>query len=187
MKLILGLGNTGKAYEGTRHNIGFTVLDEFASRNSAEFKEFPKFKGTLANLNFGGEKVALLKPSTFYNLSGEAARSVMDFYKISPRDVLVVHDELMLPFGTVRTREGGSDAGNNGIKSLSAHVGDETYRIRIGIGNELRESRGDADFVLSHFTSEEKTKLPMLLSTVLEKIDVFIGGKLEPTTHRPSE
>ncbi len=149
MKLIIGLGNPEEKYKNTRHNIGFRVLTEYAEKKDVEFALKDKFRACIAELTIDGEKVILAKPTTYYNLVGEAARLITDFYKIAPADILVVHDELALPFGTIRTRIGGSDAGNNGVKSMTQHLGPDTARLRVGVYNELRERMDDADFVLA--------------------------------------
>src|SRR5438445_447838 len=138
MKLIFAQGNPGSQYATTRHNVGFLILDQLAAKAGKEFIKKPKFHADVAELTIAGEKVLLVKPTTFYNETGQSARSLVDFYKLDTMsDVLVVHDDLALPLGTIRTREKGSDAGNNGIKSLNAHLGHDYHRIRIGIYNEL--------------------------------------------------
>src|SRR6476620_1335837 len=119
MKLVFGLGNPGKQYIGTRHNIGFETLDSLGIKQVSGFVLKDKFKAEIAELNIGGGKILLARPQTFYNEVGSSYRAICDFYKLEPEDTLVVHDELALPFGTVRVRQGGSDAGNNGIKSIN--------------------------------------------------------------------
>lgn len=184
MKLIVGLGNPEERFKHTRHNVGFRVLSEYGAEKGAEFLGKDKFRAYIAELNIGGEKVILAKPTTYYNLVGESVRLISDFYKIAPEDILVIHDELALPFGTIRTRLGGSDAGNNGIKSVNQHIGDKTARIRIGVYNELRDRIDDADFVLSNFTKEEDEALENgLYKKAIEIIDRFIIGDFEHTTH----
>ena len=183
MKLIIGLGNPEEKFTHTRHNVGFRVLDDFAKEQGASFKLEKKFKAEVAELSSDGEKVILAKPMTYYNLSGEAARAICDFYKIEPHDVLVIHDELALPFGTIRSRLGGSDAGNNGVKSINTHLGPDTARIRVGIWNDLRDRIDDANFVLSRFTAEESAALDEKTQKITSLIDAFIQGQFEPTTH----
>jgi PTH1 family peptidyl-tRNA hydrolase len=184
MKLIIGLGNPEERYRNTRHNIGFRVLDSFAAEKDAEFQQKDKFKALVAELTVDSEKVILAKPTTYYNNVGEAARLISDFYKIAPEDTLIIHDELALPFGTIRTRIGGSDAGNNGIKSINQHLGPDTARIRIGIYNDLRDRIDDADFVLSHFTSDESVPLSdIIVPKTLVITDRFITGNFVHTTH----
>lgn len=155
MKVIVAQGNPGNQYSRTRHNVGWVCLDRFAVEHEVTFSAKPKFFAEIAELTHGGEKVLLVKPTTFYNESGKSARAIMDFYKLSPKDILVIHDELALGFGKIRVRHKGSDAGNNGIKSLNTHIGQDYARIRIGILNELRSKLPDADFVLSSFSAEE--------------------------------
>lgn len=182
MKLIVGLGNPEQQYTGTRHNAGFQAVTNYAAKQGAVFQLKDKFKSQIAEFNASGDKVILCLPTTYYNLSGEAVRAVSDFYKIPATDVLVVHDELALPFGTVRTRIGGSDAGNNGIKSVNAHLPD-TARIRIGIANDLRTTNPDVDIVLGKFSAEESKKLAEIQKHIDADIDAFISGDFEATTH----
>lgn len=176
MKLIAGLGNVGAQYDGTRHNVGFAMCDAVISDQGYSFKESPKHHCSIAEVQVGEEKILFIKPTTFYNESGRAVRSLMDFYKLSPRDILVIHDELALPFGTIRSRIGGSDAGNNGIKSIIAHIGIDFGRIRIGILNELREKMDDAGFVLRKFSSSERAQFPFLFDEVRYEVLKFIEG-----------
>jgi len=185
MKLIFAQGNPGTAYELTRHNVGFMVLDLLAQREQAQWKHEAKFKADIATIQLSGEKILLVKPHSFYNETGLVARALVDFYKLTPAsDVLVIHDELALPFGTVRIRDKGSDAGNNGIKSLNTHLGTQYMRIRIGIWNEQRERMDDASFVLSRFTADESQQLHAAIQdTVLTLIDNFASGTLEPASH----
>ena len=159
MKLLVGLGNPGRQYENSRHNLGFYILDEIARHYQAEFKDAPKYHGHLASFELDNQKVYLLKPSTYYNEVGRSARALSDFYKIKPEDTLIIHDELALPFGRIRTRVGGSDAGNNGIKSLNSYLGEHTKRLRIGIYNPQRDQMDDASFVLAKFSLDESKQL----------------------------
>ena len=183
MKLIVGLGNPEAKFKNTRHNVGFRMLSEYAREKGIEFQLKEKFRACIADLTVDGQKVLLAKPTTYYNLTGEAVRLITDFYKVTPEDVLVVHDELALPFGRIRTRIGGSDAGNNGIKSMNQHIGPSTARIRIGVYNELRDRIDDADFVLSNFTKAEDESLAVLYDKVAGIIDDFIAGNFQTTTH----
>lgn len=181
MKLILAQGNPGSKYDKTRHNVGFMALDAFASQKNATFSSKSKFNADVAEIIIDGEKIILAKPTTFYNETGQSARSIVDFYKIDTESVLVLHDELMLPFGTVRTRFRGSDAGNNGIKSLNNHLGENFARIRIGIGAISRMS--DVDFVLGVFTPEEQKNLPQIIEAVCVEINSFIADDMSATSH----
>lgn len=184
MKLIIGLGNPEPRYDGTRHNVGFWVVDNYAAHSGLVFQPKTKFKAAVAELNRAGGNVILAKPLTYYNLSGEAVRALADFYKLSPRDILLVHDEVALPCGTIRTRRGGGDAGNNGVKSVTAHMGDGTARLRIGTHHDSREHMDDADFVIGQFTNDESALLDKQLPTIFAIIDSFIEGRFDETTHR---
>jgi len=182
MKLIFALGNPGKEYEQTRHNVGFAAIDNLAHDYSASWQEKSKFKALIAEVSIAGEKIILAKPTTFYNQVGESYRALIDFYKLESEDILIVHDELALPIGTVRLREGGSDAGNNGIKSILQHGGGHETRARIGISNEQRKVIDDANFVLGRFTKEESEKLADILQTVRTTCEQFARGEFELTS-----
>ena len=184
MKIIFAQGNPGAQYEQTRHNVGFLAVDFFADQKDAQFAAKPKFYANIAEFTEAGEKVLLVKPTTFYNETGQSARALADFYKCDTADILVLHDELALPFGTLRTREKGSPAGNNGIKSLNAHLGENYARLRIGVRNDIADKADAADFVLSKFTGEETTKLKNdIFPKTSEIMHEFIAGTHEPTSH----
>jgi PTH1 family peptidyl-tRNA hydrolase len=156
LKLFVGLGNPGKEYEQTRHNVGFMVVDELAKRWNTSFQA-TKFRGMMASAIISGEKVALCKPLTYMNLSGECVRPLMDYYDIDVDDVIVIYDDLDLPPGKIRLRMKGSSGGHNGIKSLIHHLGTQEFkRIRIGIG---RPDNGQkvTDYVLGRFAKEESS------------------------------
>ena len=184
MKLIFAQGNPGQQYIATRHNVGFMALDSFAESLSVPFSDKPKLKAQIAEGQVNGEKVLLAKPTTFYNETGQSARAIVDFYKFDPaNDVLVIHDDIALPFGTLRVRDKGSDAGNNGIKSLNSHIGPDYWRLRIGIYSELRDRMHDADFVLGKFNSAEKKVLEaVILPHIKNVIDDFINKKAEASS-----
>jgi peptidyl-tRNA hydrolase, PTH1 family len=174
MVLIVGLGNVGVHFEGTRHNIGFGVLDTFAAKNNMVWQVKDKFKARVAEATLGGKKVLLAKPTTYYNLSGSAVRALKDFYKLENSAILIVHDDLDLPFGTIRTRGSGSDAGNNGMKSIIAAVGEDISRIRVGIANQHTPAQDAADFVLSQFTHEERQNLSKIKNQAAGLVEDFI-------------
>lgn len=182
MKIIFAQGNPGSQYDGTRHNVGFFLIDELAKNSGTEFMKKQKFHADIAETSINGEKVLFVKPATFYNETGQSARALIDFYKCDPaEDFLVIHDDLALPFGVIRTREKGSDAGNNGIKSLNVHLGPNYARLRVGIYNELRDRIPDVDFVLGKFSHDEKTALSELEKTVEKIVDDFTRGTFVPT------
>jgi PTH1 family peptidyl-tRNA hydrolase len=183
--LIVGLGNPGKDYEGTRHNIGFACLDAFVD-GQTEFSGWVVKKDLYcmqASATLGGTRVIAIKPTTFMNDSGRAVRAVQDFYKIAPDQTLVIHDELDILFGQIRSRIGGGSAGNNGIKSITAHVGEKYGRIRIGINSEFRIKNDEKDFVLKAFSKEEQSQLPNLNKEVISLLTEYIyGGSLSSET-----
>ncbi len=176
--LIVGLGNVGKKYDGTRHNIGFAALDELAHRQSFDpWIEKKDLKCLFTSQTIGESRVILIKPTTFMNLSGEAVQATMHFYKIPLNQVLAVHDDLDIPFGQIRTRIGGSSAGHNGIKSISQHLGEEYGRVRIGVGAET--PMDTSDFVLAKFSTDEKAEQSALLKETTAILTEYIhGGQL---------
>ncbi|HCF52925.1 MAG TPA: aminoacyl-tRNA hydrolase [Bacillus sp. (in: Bacteria)] len=154
MKLIVGLGNPGREYELTRHNIGFMAIDELAKRWNISLNE-QKFKGVFGAGFVNGEKVILLKPLTYMNLSGESIRPLMDYYKIDVEDFVVMYDDLDIPVGKLRLRMKGSAGGHNGVKSTILHLGTQEFqRIRMGI-DRPKNGMKVVDYVLGRFTSEE--------------------------------
>lgn len=184
MKLIIGLGNPDPQYDSTRHNVGFWCLDRFATDHDLSWKRSDRFRAYLGELALDGQKVIVAKPMTYYNLVGESARSIIDFYKIAPEDVLIIHDDLALPLGTIRTRLGGSDGGNNGLKSLHAHLGPDTYRIRIGVWADHHDQTDKVSVVLGKFSREEQALLEKQYGTIERLIEDFVKERLEVTTHR---
>jgi len=180
MKIVFAQGNPDMKYKKTRHNAGFLTLDAFAETQSAVWRDIDKHRGRISTVVIDGEKVLLVKPLSYYNDTGIVARTLIDYYKLDPvKDFLVIHDDLALPFGTIRIRDKGSDAGNNGIKSLNEHLGPSYARIRIGIWNDLRDRMDDADFVLSNFSkSETKTLEKSVYPHVISLIEDFLNEKL---------
>lgn len=168
MKCIVGLGNPGKKYQSTRHNIGFMAIDALLSRNNWELNK-TKFKGNYAIETKNGEKILLLEPQTYMNLSGESLRPLMDYYDIALEDVLVIYDDLDLPPGKIRLRQKGGHGGHNGIRSLIDHLGTKDFkRIRIGIGRPTTPVPV-VDYVLGNFHAEEQ-------EMVLESIDKTVAA-----------
>lgn len=158
MKLIVGLGNPGRQYEDTRHNVGFKVIDELSARLTITLDK-TKFNGLFGMGNVGGEKVLLLKPLTYMNLSGESIRPLMDYYDIDIEDMIVVYDELDLPVGKIRIRTKGSAGGHNGMKSIIAHLGTQNFnRIRIGV-DRPKSGMSITNYVLGQFSDEEKASV----------------------------
>lgn len=186
MKIIFAQGNPDTKYQNTRHNTGFLVLDAFSEIHSASWRSVEKYKSRIAEVIINGEKVLLVKPLSFYNDTGLVARQLIDYYKVDPTThFLVIHDDLALPFGTIRIRENGSDAGNNGIKSLNTHLGADYRRIRIGIWTDNRDLMDDVNFVLGTFTKAEHTKLDTyIIPKAIELLEAFIADTLELSSHK---
>lgn len=181
MKVILALGNPGEKYVHTRHNAGFLVIDQLAAGQSAQFSNKPKFSADIAELNISGEKILLVKPTTYYNEVGISARAILDFYKLTLDDLLIIHDDTALDFGKIRVRKGGRDAGSNGLKSLHAHIGSDFWHIRIGTDNLLRRQIGNVDFVLSKFNADEQKILrDWTIPEAIKMIGTFLDGTIEP-------
>ena len=181
MKVILALGNPGEKYAYTRHNAGFLVIDQLAAGQSAQFSNKPKFFSDIAELNMSGKKILLVKPTTYYNEVGIAARAILDFYKITLDDLLIIHDDTALDFGKIRVRKGGRDAGSNGLKSLHAHIGSDFWHIRIGTDNLLRRQIGDVDFVISKFNADERKILrDWTIPEAIKLIGTFLDSTIEP-------
>jgi PTH1 family peptidyl-tRNA hydrolase len=169
--LIVGLGNIGDEYRDTRHNIGFNVLDAFAKASNIVFKDGRY--GATADLSLKGRQLVLLKPSTYMNLSGNAVRYWMQQEKVPLENVLIVVDDLALPFGALRLKPKGSDAGHNGLKHIAATLGTENYaRLRFGIGNNFPKG-AQIDYVLGHFSEEEKQQMGERIDTACEIIKSF--------------
>jgi len=155
MKLIVGLGNPGKEYAGTRHNVGFSVIDEIGKQFSIDINK-GKFKAVFGEGRIGREKVILLKPLTYMNLSGESVRAACDFYKIFPEDIIIIYDDISLPVSGIRIREKGSAGGHNGIKSIISHINtDEFVRIKVGVGGKP-DGGNLVNHVLGHFSKDDK-------------------------------
>lgn len=184
MKLVFALGNPEQRYDGTRHNVGFRVADEFVRAHGGSWKQIAKHKAHIAELRIDGIKVVVAKPTTYYNLVGESYHAIARFYDIPPGDTIIIHDDLALDYGTIRTRAGGSGGGSNGIRNLNAHDGDDTIRLRIGIRNTLLEHVDSAAFVLSRFSQHESKQLPAIIELATELIDQFIDDSLQMATYR---
>lgn len=169
--LIVGLGNIGPDYVGTRHNAGFMVVDVLAQRAGATWKSCRY--GDMTNVKIKNCELMLLKPSTFMNLSGVAVRYWMNQEKLPLENLLVVVDDLALPFGTIRLKQRGSDGGHNGLKNIASELGNSNYaRLRIGVGNEF--SRGhQIDFVLGVFTPDERKELPAILDKAADCVSAY--------------
>ncbi len=177
--LIVGLGNIGNKYEGTRHNVGFEVLDHFAKKHSGKFEHL-RF-GSVCRIKFRGRQLVLLKPDTFMNLSGKAIKYWMQKEKIPLEQLLVVVDDIHLDLGVFRLRAKGSAGGHNGLQDILERLSNTKFaRLRIGIGNDFQKGR-QVDFVLGHWTEEELNQLPQILERSAQAIESFVFRGLANT------
>ena len=177
--LIVGLGNPGPQYEGTRHNAGFLAVEHMAARLGVRVNRV-RFKGLCGEAVIAGKHVLLLKPSTFMNLSGESVREAALFYKLPPERILVLFDDISLEVGGVRIRRKGSDGGHNGIKSILYLLGrDDFPRVKLGVGKKPHPDYELADWVLSRFTPDEMKVLSPLLDKTLDMAEKIVGGHID--------
>lgn len=176
MKLVVGLGNPGREYEGNRHNVGFHVVEHLAARLRAGLVH-EKFDARFGQADVGGERVYFLLPQTYMNLSGQSVAAAARFYKVGPGDILVIHDELDLPFGQLQLKAGGGSGGHNGLKSCTERLGGEGYgRLRFGIGRPPGPGGKDrvSGFVLSDFNGDERAGMGELLDRAADMAEGFI-------------
>ncbi len=179
--LVVGLGNIGPEYADTRHNIGFMIADAWAKKAGTQFSNLRL--SYYAELKHKGRQVYLIKPTTYMNLSGKAVNYWMHELKIPAENILILVDELALPFGTLRIKPRGSSAGHNGLKSVESFLGDAYPRLRFGIGNNYPKGR-QVDYVLSGFDDDEEPELPALIDRSIEMIESFISVGAELTMTR---
>lgn len=173
MYIVAGLGNPTKEYDKTRHNVGFEVIDLLANQLGAMVEE-KKFRAYYVRGIIGGEKVILLKPQTFMNLSGESVRAVADFYKVAPSHIIVVYDDISLDVGQLRIRTKGSAGGHNGIKNIIAHLGTQEFpRIKLGVGDKPKHM-DLADYVLSRFSKEDRALMEDAFKEAAKAVEIMI-------------
>ena len=172
--LIVGLGNPGEKYENTRHNVGFQVVDELAERQNAPVQKL-KFKALTNLLTISGEKVLVMKPVTYMNLSGEAVRPAADFYKIPPERILVISDDTALDLGKLRIRTKGSAGGHNGLKNIIQHLGTDQFpRVRVGVGQKPHPDYDLADWVLGKFQGEAKKVMDEAVKRAADAVECIL-------------
>ncbi len=183
MKLIVGLGNIGDKYVFTRHNIGFMAADMIAIENGAQFKEEKKFKCFLTRFKNNNEDIILIKPTTYMNLSGESVIAVMNYYKIDPKDVIIIYDDLSLPLGKMRIRVNGSSGGHNGVKSIIKHLNSEDFpRLKLGIGPQ--PGIPSETFVLQNFSKEQLTEVKSIIKKAAEAVIFYFDNGIEKTQNK---
>ena len=187
MKLIVGLGNPGPKYADTRHNLGFRVVDALSEKfGNPPWRE--KFQGLFARAEQAGVELGLLKPMTFMNLSGRSVQAAKAFFKVQTDDLLVVHDELDLPFGQIRLKAGGGEAGHNGLRSISEVIGADYARLRIGVGRPPPEFRGSgADFVLQALAPAEQADVANVIGRAVEAVSLLIDAGLSRAMNQTNQ
>ncbi len=183
MKLIFGLGNPGGKYAATRHNIGFDTVTALADKHRIALRE-KEHKGLCGKGHIGGERVILIQPQTFMNLSGECVREFMSFYKVTEEDVIVIYDDIDLAPGKLRIRAKGSAGGHNGMKSVIAQMGTQVFdRVRVGVGAKP-DDWDLADYVLSRFSKEEEPLIREGISKAAEAVETILGQGVEAAMNR---
>ena len=171
--LIVGLGNPGSAYENTRHNIGFSILEQLAKKNGWAFKDASRLQGRVAQGVINGRKVLMLLPMTYMNSSGESVTLCMDYFKVLKNNIMVVSDDISISFGTLRLKPSGSSGGHNGLKSIESHLGTQIYpRLRVGVGDRTHGAL--ADFVLSRFSESEMQQIPQIIERSANALEVWV-------------
>lgn len=182
--LVVGLGNPGAKYESTRHNMGFLVVDKLAQNEKLKFNKL-RFKAWTATWEVGGEKVLLMKPQTYMNLSGEAVGQAARFYKIPADHVLVISDDISLPAGKLRIRAGGSAGGHNGLKNIIQHLGTDRFpRIKVGVGSPQQAEHDIADWVTGKPMGEDQKVIIEALDKAVAAIPVLIGQGVDRAMNR---
>ena len=172
--LIVGLGNVGDKYEGTRHNVGFRVADELAERAGVPVQRL-KYRALTGQAEIGGARVLLMKPVTFMNLSGEAVRPAADFYKVPPDHILVLSDDVSLPVGKLRIRRGGSAGGHNGLKNIIQHLGTDQFpRVKVGVGEKPHPDYDMADWVLGKFQGEDRKAIDQAVQRAADAVECLL-------------
>jgi PTH1 family peptidyl-tRNA hydrolase len=171
--LIIGLGNPDSEYTDTRHNAGFMALDAIAGKLGLTFQDNSKFEGQIASTQFEGQKIFLLKPNTFMNLSGRSVSKIKNYYKIELSDIVVIHDEIDIDCGKIKHKIGGGSAGHNGIKSIDSNIGKDYHRIRIGIGRPEHKDEV-SDYVLKNFAKSERVIIEESITEITQNIKLII-------------
>jgi len=174
MHLIVGLGNIGEKYQFTRHNVGFMVIDEITKNLTTSNIQKSNFHSTLEKSAYD----LYSKPTTFMNNSGMAVQAIKEYYKLDMEDIIVIHDDIDLPFGTVKFKIGGGHGGHNGLRSIDAHIGKEYIRVRIGVGKP-QDKAEVANYVLNNFSKEELNKLPDIIAHTINAIKTLKSEDIE--------
>ena len=173
LRISVGLGNPGPEHQVTRHNAGFWFVDLLARRHGGEFRDYRKYSGETAKISIEGNELVLLKPTTYMNRSGLSIRQLSDFYKVPPPEILVAHDELDLPVGTVRLKQGGGHGGHNGLRDTIAHIGETFWRMRLGIGHPGNKAEV-IDYVLTRAPRAEEDLILDAVGTAVDCIPLLL-------------
>jgi PTH1 family peptidyl-tRNA hydrolase len=173
LRIIVGLGNPGPEHQVTRHNAGFWFVDLLARRHGGEFRDYRKYSGETARISIGGTDLVLLKPTTYMNRSGLSIRQLSEFFKILPEEILVAHDELDLPVGSVRLKQGGGPGGHNGLRDAIAHIGENFWRLRLGIGHPGKKA-DVIDYVLTRAPRAEEDLILEAVSTAADCMPLLL-------------
>jgi PTH1 family peptidyl-tRNA hydrolase len=173
LRIIVGLGNPGPEHQVTRHNAGFWFVDVLARRFGGDFRDYRKYSGETARVAISGTELILLKPTTYMNRSGLSVRQISDFFKIAPEEILVAHDELDLPVGSVRLKSGGGHGGHNGLRDTIAHIGENFWRLRLGIGHP--GNKADViDYVLTRAPRAEEDSILEAVNTAADSMPLVL-------------
>ena len=182
--LLVGLGNPGDKYENTRHNAGYMVVDEIGNRQRIPIQKL-KYKALTNTTELGGQKVLVMKPVTYMNLSGEAVRQAADFYKVPAERILVISDDTALAVGKLRIRKGGSAGGHNGLKSIIQQLGTDQFpRLRVGVGEKPHPDYDLADWVLGHFTGQDKKDMDAAVAKAADAVEYLLSQGLDRAMNR---
>ena len=182
--LLVGLGNPGDKYENTRHNAGYMVVDEIGNRQRIPIQKL-KYKALTNTTELGGQKVLVMKPVTYMNLSGEAVRQAADFYKVPAERILVISDDTALAVGKLRIRKGGSAGGHNGLKSIIQQLGTDQFpRLRVGVGEKPHPDYDLADWVLGHFTGQDKKDMDAAVAKAADAVECLLSQGLDRAMNR---
>lgn len=182
--IIAGLGNPGLQYEGTRHNAGYMVMDKLGEKLGFDIKRM-KFKSLCGDVSIGGKHCVVLKPTTYMNNSGQAIAEAINFYKLDIDHVIIVYDDISLEPGRLRIRRKGSDGGHNGIKSIIYLTGEDTFlRIKMGVGKKPHPKYDLADWVLGHFSDEDKEKMDKAAESACEALELMVSGKTDEAMNK---
>ncbi len=182
--LIVGLGNPGSKFDGTRHNAGFRALERYSEKSGVKIDKM-KFKAVIGETTLAGKRVLLMKPQTFMNLSGEAVRDAANFYKIPPENIIVLSDDISLDVGRIRVRAKGSAGGQNGLKNIIYHLNSEDFpRVKIGVGAKPHKDYDLADWVLSRFTNDEQENINKACDNAMKAAEQIISGGVQSAANQ---